>query len=60
MYERHTYGAPERKFTTGLPVGMMLLSVVVITAYLLVAGASSDSGRPITTVLPKPTVATSH
>lgn len=24
MYERHTYGTPERKFTTALPIGVML------------------------------------
>lgn len=58
MYQRHTYGAPERKFATSLPVGMGFLSVVVITAHLLVTGAWSDNGRPIATVLPKPIVAT--
>lgn len=60
MYKRHTYVVPERKFTTGLPVGMMLLSMVAITAYLLVGGASNDSDRPMTTVLPKPTVSNSQ
>lgn len=56
MYERHTHGAPERKFTTGLPVGIIFLSMVVITAYLLIGGALSDSGGSIATVLPKPPV----
>ncbi len=39
MYERHTYGTPQRKFTTVLPIGVMLLSMAVIAAYLLVGGA---------------------
>ncbi|SDA98731.1 hypothetical protein SAMN03159448_06307 [Sinorhizobium sp. NFACC03] len=59
MYERHTYGTPERKFTTALPIGVMLLSMAVIAAYLLIGGALSDGGRPIATVLPKLSVATS-
>ncbi|MCY1330959.1 hypothetical protein D9M68_349500 [compost metagenome] len=61
MYERHTYGTPQRKFTTALPIGVILLSMAVIAAYLLVGGALSDGGgRPIATVLPKLSVATSR
>jgi len=38
MYEPHTYATPQRKLTTGLPVGMVLLSMVATTASLLVGG----------------------
>ncbi|WDZ75433.1 hypothetical protein PWG15_12480 [Ensifer adhaerens] len=60
MYERYTYDAPERKFTTGLPVGVMLLSMVVIAAYLLFGGASIDSKQTTSVVLPKSAADTSR
>ncbi|MCA1440009.1 hypothetical protein I6F07_07170 [Ensifer sp. IC4062] len=42
MHERDIDGQPERSASTGLPVGIMLLSMFGITAYLLVGGALLD------------------
>jgi len=42
MYDRERW--PEQRASTGLPVGIMLLSALAITAYLAVGGAFSDGG----------------
>lgn len=59
MNEQYGYGVPERKFSTGLPVGATMVSMVVIAAYLLAGSLRDDSGNAPTIVLPKPAVATS-
>ncbi|MBP1888143.1 hypothetical protein [Sinorhizobium mexicanum] len=42
MHDRDNYGHPERRASTGLPLGIMLLSMLAIGAYLLVGGALLD------------------
>ncbi|WVT75983.1 hypothetical protein QM996_27605 (plasmid) [Sinorhizobium chiapasense] len=60
-YQQHNYGASERKFTTGLSIVVLLISMSVIAAYLLIGGAlSNDTDHPATIVLPKPAVANSR
>jgi hypothetical protein len=55
MYEQHRYDQPERKFSTGLPILVLLLSMVLIGSYLLVASElSNGSQRTVATVLPTP------
>lgn len=55
MYEQYRYDQRERKFSTGLPIGVMLLAMVVIGGYLFVGSAlSSDSQRTVAIVLPTP------
>ncbi len=44
MYDKDDYGPPERRAATGLPLGVMLLSVLAIAVYLL-AGAAFLDGR---------------
>lgn len=44
MYDRDDYGPPERRAATGLPLGVMLLSVLAIAVYLL-AGTALLEGR---------------
>lgn len=60
MHERHLYRASEKKFTTGLPIALMLLSMMVIVAYLLVGATLSDGDQTVAIVLPKPIVASSR
>ncbi|MBD9596844.1 MULTISPECIES: hypothetical protein [unclassified Ensifer] len=44
-----------RKFSTGLPIGVMLLAMVVIGGYLFVGTALSNTPRQqVATVLPTP------
>lgn len=53
MYEQYRYNQPERQFSTGLPIGVMLLAMVVIGGYLFVGSALSNTPRQqVATVLP--------
>ncbi|WP_077960673.1 hypothetical protein [Ensifer adhaerens] len=55
MYEHDRYSQPERKFSTGLPIGVMLLAMVAIGAYLFVGSAlSSAPQQSVAIVLPTP------
>ncbi|MCV9967727.1 hypothetical protein OIU34_38565 [Pararhizobium sp. BT-229] len=49
MVEKN-YRGPEHETSTGLPLGIMVLSVIVITTYLFVGGAFSTSGHAEVTV----------
>ncbi|WP_028054259.1 hypothetical protein [Sinorhizobium medicae] len=42
MRDRDDFGLPEQKASTGLPLSIMLLSVLTIAAYLLIGGALLD------------------
>ncbi|MGF6178553.1 hypothetical protein [Ensifer sp. 4252] len=53
MYERPRYGQPEKTAFTGLPIGVMLLSVIAIAVYLFVGGEILDNnGRDVAVYLP--------
>ncbi len=39
------YQEPEHHASTGLPIGVLLLAVLGISAYLLVGGSLSGGGR---------------
>ncbi|WP_426289090.1 hypothetical protein ACN9MC_05055 [Ensifer adhaerens] len=55
MYKQHRYDQPERKFSTGLPIGVMLLAMMVIGGYLFVGSElSNDTQRTVAIVLPTP------
>ncbi len=55
MYEQYRYDQPERKFSTGLPILVLLLSMVLIGSYLLVGSElSNGSQRTVAIVLPTP------
>lgn len=61
MYERHTFETRERKFSTSLPIVVMLVSILAITAYLLIDGTfMNDSDQTTAVVLPKPSADTSR
>jgi hypothetical protein len=45
MRDRYGYEQPERRASTGLPISILLLSMLAITIYLLVGGAFSNNGR---------------
>lgn len=61
VYERHSYGHSERRFSTGLPIGVMAVSMMAIAAYLFVGSALLDDGGQATAiVLPKPVVASAN
>ena len=51
MYDRERW--PEQRASTGLPVGIMLLSALAITAYLAVGGAISDGGDRAVVYIPQ-------
>jgi hypothetical protein len=54
MYERHGYGRRERKTSTGLPIGMLVLSVSAIVVYLVVGGKPFEgNSRDVTVFLPQ-------
>ncbi|PLT93366.1 hypothetical protein [Sinorhizobium medicae] len=42
MHDREEHGQPEGRAATGLPLGVMLFSMLAITAYLIVGGAFLD------------------
>jgi hypothetical protein len=42
MYKRHDYGEPEKTAAIGLPIGVMLLSVMAIVLYLIIGGEILD------------------
>ncbi|MFK0276363.1 hypothetical protein ACIQUG_22015 [Ensifer sp. NPDC090286] len=55
MYERYSYGKPQRTFSTGLPIGVMLFAFVVIGGYLVIGSAIvNDSNQTVGVVLPTP------
>uniref|UniRef100_UPI002FE2EACA hypothetical protein n=1 Tax=Sinorhizobium chiapasense TaxID=501572 RepID=UPI002FE2EACA len=51
MYDRERW--PEQRASTGLPVGIMLLSALAITAYLAVGGAFSDGTDQVVVYIPQ-------
>lgn len=51
MYDRERW--PEQRASTGLPVGIMLLSALAITAYLAIGGAFSDGGDRAVVYIPQ-------
>ncbi|HEV7308006.1 hypothetical protein [Ensifer sp.] len=51
MYEKDGY--PESSASTGLPVGIMLLSAIIITAYLVVGSAMAQGGGGTVAYLPE-------
>ncbi|CAN7761602.1 hypothetical protein C6558_13025 [Ensifer sp. NM-2] len=54
MYERHKYGQPEKTASTGLPIGVMLLSVAAIAVYLIAGGEIlNDKSGDVAVYLPK-------
>lgn len=55
MYKQHRFDQPDRKFSTGLPIGVMLLAMVLIGGYLFVGSErSNNSQRTVAIVLPTP------
>jgi hypothetical protein len=55
MYEQFRYSQPEQTFSTGLPIGLMLLAMVVIGGYLCVGSALSNGPeQSVAIVLPTP------
>lgn len=54
MYERHSSRQPEETASTGLPIGVMLLSVIAIAVYLIVGGEILDgNSRDVAVYLPQ-------
>ena len=54
MYKRHNYGEPEKAASTGLPIGVMLLSVAAIAVYLIVGGEIlNDNSGDVAVYLPQ-------
>ncbi|KQY70271.1 hypothetical protein ASD52_30185 [Ensifer sp. Root142] len=54
MYERHRYRQPEKTAATGLPIGVMLLSVAAIAVYLIVGGEIlNDNSGDVAVYLPQ-------
>ncbi|WP_457584787.1 hypothetical protein [Ensifer canadensis] len=54
MYKRHSFGQPEKTASTGLPIGVMLLSVTAIAVYLIVGGEIlDDNSRDAAVYLPQ-------
>jgi hypothetical protein len=54
MYKRHRFGQAEKTASTGLPIGVMLLSVTAIAVYLIVGGEILDgNNRNAAVYLPK-------
>ena len=54
MHERNSYGQPEKTASTGLPIGVMLLSVAAIALYLIGGGEIlNDKSRAVAEYLPK-------
>ncbi|MBZ7927703.1 hypothetical protein LAC81_37850 (plasmid) [Ensifer adhaerens] len=61
MHEKHSYGQPEPRFSTGLPIGVMLITMTAIAAYLFIGSTLLDGGeRAVAIVLPKPAVANAN
>ncbi|MBD9491544.1 hypothetical protein [Ensifer sp. ENS11] len=54
MYNRNSFGQPEKIASTGLPIGVMLLSVTAIAVYLFVGGEIlDDNSRDVAVYLPQ-------
>ncbi|MDK1376781.1 MULTISPECIES: hypothetical protein [unclassified Sinorhizobium] len=61
MHDRDNYGHPERRASTGLPLGIMLLSMLAITAYLVVGGALlDDKNQDIVVYVPQASAPNPH
>ncbi|YCI06029.1 hypothetical protein M1D34_28685 (plasmid) [Ensifer sp. D2-11] len=45
MRDRDDYGLPEQGASTGLPLSIMLLSILTIAVYLIVGGTFLDNAR---------------
>ncbi len=54
MNHKHSYDKPRRS-STELPIGLMLLAILGIAAYLFVAGAFSGERQNVAVYLPKTT-----
>lgn len=55
MRDRDDFGLPEQRATTGLPLSIMLLSVLTIAVYVTVAGAFlDDASRELATYTTQP------
>ncbi|MDX0470278.1 hypothetical protein [Sinorhizobium meliloti] len=55
MRDRDDFGLPEQRASTGLPLSIMLLSVLTIAVYLTVAGAFlDDASREVAAYTPQP------
>ncbi len=55
MYEQYRYGEPPRKFSTGFPIGGILLAMLVIGGYLFVGSALlNEPQQSVAIVLPTP------
>ncbi|WEX86141.1 hypothetical protein PZN02_002400 [Sinorhizobium garamanticum] len=55
------YGQPERRASTGLPLGIMLLSMFALTAYLLVGGALlDDKNQDVVVYVPQASAPNPH
>ncbi|WP_457579494.1 hypothetical protein [Ensifer adhaerens] len=55
MYEPYCYGEPPRKLSRGLPIGITLLAIVVIGAYLFVSSALSNDPHQTSAIVLPPT-----
>ncbi|NVD41822.1 hypothetical protein HT585_23420 [Ensifer sp. HO-A22] len=54
MYKRHSFGQPEKTASTGLPIGVMLISVTEIAVYLIVGGEFlNDDSRAAAVYIPQ-------
>lgn len=53
MRDRDDYGCPEQRASTGLPLSIMLLSMLTIAVYLTVADAFlQNEGRDVAVYIP--------
>ncbi|WVT75670.1 hypothetical protein QM996_25840 (plasmid) [Sinorhizobium chiapasense] len=52
MNHKHRYDKPRRS-STELPIGLMLLAILGIAAYLFVAGAFSGKSQNVAVYLPQ-------
>ncbi|MDX0630294.1 hypothetical protein GOC91_29425 [Sinorhizobium medicae] len=50
MRDKDVSGPPEQRASTGLPLGVMFLSMLTIVVYLLVGGALSNNGSGVVAV----------
>jgi hypothetical protein len=53
MRYRYDYGLPERRASTGLPLSIMLLTILAIAVYLIIEGAFlHKEGRGVEVYVP--------
>ncbi|MDX0438883.1 hypothetical protein GOL41_17205 [Sinorhizobium medicae] len=50
MRDKDDFGLPEQRASTGLPLSVMLVSMLTIVVYLLVGGAFSNNGSGVVAV----------